>query len=483
MSFARENKPLTERTATLLAAREARVLSWALLARLIFLGIFTFLTALQTLELIPPGTVGQGPRDSAWMLAVLLVTAPTAAMLYWLARQGKHLDKVGLGAVAIDVSVLALIPLIWMSGQPGLSDYPQGLIKSELFSIAMVMIIINTLTLVPLYPALMTVGSMLVIGAVAAYALSSPNLAFTDSYFVHFTTPAFNMGILYVRALLMVIGGAFLSVLALTARRTIRQTVELEVANLELKERQAEMVLAGRMAALDGMVAGIAHEINTPLGAVRSSVDTAESAIRRLSAAARATDPTAERTAALAADVLVSARQGLTRIGGLVDSLRGFARLDEAAVQEADLHKELETVLSLIEPGLTGNVAVEKAFGAIPRITCRPRELNQVFMTLLVNAFEALRGEGRVTIRTQQLGGSVQIAISDSGPGISPQLADSIFDLRLNASGARVGMGLGLPTSRRIVERHGGRLVLNSPGRGAEFVITLPLRGPAGNES
>jgi signal transduction histidine kinase len=343
----------------------------------------------------------------------------------------------------------------------------------------MLLIIINTITLVPLYPALMTGGAVVVLGVVAAYGLNRPDIVFTDSYLTHFSTPALNLGILYIRGIIIVLGGAFLSVLAFTARRTIRQTAELEVANVELKERQAEMIVAGRMAALDGMVAGIAHEINTPLGAVRSSVDTAESAIRRLAAAARDADPTADRTAKLAAEVLVSARQGLTRIDSLVDSLRDFACLDEAAVQETDLHKELQTVLSLIEQGLIGNVAVHKEFGAVPQITCRPRELNQVFMTLLVNAFEAMKGEGRLSIRTQQIGDSVQVVISDSGPGIPSELAESIFDLRINPNGRRVGMGLGLPTSRRIVESHGGRLVLNSPAKGTEFVITLPIHGPA----
>jgi signal transduction histidine kinase len=411
------------------------------------------------------------------MLVIMLITFAAVTLFYRLALRGQHLDKVGLGAVA--VAVLALVPLIWMATRPALSDYPQGLIKGELFSIGMLLIIINTITLVPLYPALMTAGSILVLGAVAAYGLARPDLVLTDSYITHFSTPALNLGVLYIRALIMLLSGVFLSVLALTARRTIRQTVELEVANLELKELQSEMVLAGRMAVLDGMVAGIAHEINTPLGAVRSSVDTAETAIRRLGPAARASDPSADRTVALAGDVLVSARQGLARIGSLVESLRGFARLDETDVQEADLHKELETVLSLIEPGLIGNVAVEKAFSPIPKVTCRPRELNQVFMTLLVNAFEAMKGEGRLTIRTQPLGDSVQIAISDTGPGLSEELADRIFELRLNVKGPRVGMGLGLPTSRRIVERHGGRLILSSPSAGAEFTITLPVQGPA----
>lgn len=481
MSPTREVSP-ADRTAALLAAREARVLSWALLARLVFLAIVTSLTALQAFELIPPGVIAQGPRDAAPMLAISLITVVAVAMFYRFASRGQHLTKVGLGAVVVDLTVLALVPLIWLDTVPGLREYPQGLIKGELFSIALLLIIINTITLVPLYPALMTAGSLLVLAVVAAYGLSRPDLTLTGSFLTHFSTPALNLGILYIRALVIVLSGVFLSVLALTARRTIRQTVALEVANLELKDLQAEMALAGRMATLDGMVAGIAHEINTPLGAVRSSVDTVDAAIRRLGPAARASDPDADRTAALAGDVLVSARQGLDRIGSLVSSLRGFARLDEAAVQEADLHKELETVLSLIEPNLFGNVTVDKSFSPIPQITCRPSELNQVFMTLLLNALEAMKGEGRLTIRTRPLGNSVQVAISDTGPGISKELADRIFELRLNPKGGRVGMGLGLPTSRRIVERHGGRLVLSAPAAGGtEFTITLPVQGPAAN--
>jgi signal transduction histidine kinase len=479
VSLAAKSKPLAGRTAALLAAREARVLSWALLARLIFLAIVCVLTALQTLELIPPGVIAQGPRDAAPMLAIEIGAVAAVAYLYRLARRREHLDKVGLGAVAVDITTLALVPVVWLDALPGIREYPMGLVKGELFSIAMLLIIINTITLVPLYPMLMMAGSILVLGTVTAYALSRPDVVLTDSYLTHFRSPALNFGILYIRALTMVLGGVFLSVLALTARRTIRQTVELEIANRELKERQAEMILTGRLAALDGMVAGIAHEINSPLGAVRSSVDTAEAAVRRLAPAAQATDPGAERIVALTGDVFAAARQGLARIGSLVEALRGFARLDEAAVQEADLHKELENVLSLIEPALIGNAVVERSFGAIPRITCRPRELNQVFMTLLVNAFEALKGEGRVKIRTQLTGDEVKITISDSGPGIPGDLAASIFDLRLTAKGERVGMGLGLPTSRRIVERHGGRLILNSPAQGAEFVITLPVEAPA----
>jgi hypothetical protein len=118
MSFATEQKPLAERTATLLAAREARVLTWALLARLIFLAGITLLTGLQTLEQIPPGVIAQGPAVAAPTLAITLVTVAAVTMLYRLARLGRHVDKVGLGAVFVDITVLALIPLIWMDSLP-----------------------------------------------------------------------------------------------------------------------------------------------------------------------------------------------------------------------------------------------------------------------------------------------------------------------------------------------------------------------------
>ena len=237
MSFATESKPLSERSADLLAQREARVLSGALLARLVFLGAVTVLTVLQTLELIPPGVIAQGPRDAASVLAVALVTVAGVISMYRLARRGQHLEKVGLGAVAVDITVLALLPLIWLDTLPGLRDYPQGLIKGELFSIAMLLIIINTITLVPLYPALMTAGAVVVLGVVAAHGLNRPDIVFTDSYLTHFSTPALNLGILYIRGIIIVLGGAFLSALAYTARRTIRQTAELEAAHVELKER------------------------------------------------------------------------------------------------------------------------------------------------------------------------------------------------------------------------------------------------------
>lgn len=125
------------RTQELLAERQAQVLSWALLARMAFLGVVSVLSALQALELIPPGILGQGPRDAVPMLLIMAITSIAATLLYRQASRRQHLERVGLGAVAIDLIVLAIVPFVWLSTVPGLAEFPVGMVKGELFTISL----------------------------------------------------------------------------------------------------------------------------------------------------------------------------------------------------------------------------------------------------------------------------------------------------------------------------------------------------------
>jgi signal transduction histidine kinase len=462
----------------LVAEREAKVLSWSLLARLVFLVIAAALTVLQLADFLPPGIMAQGP-DDAWPTLAMLVAGGIAsgALFGLIRRHGRHVRMVGMGAVLIDMSFLALLPWIWLHTVPDLAAFPVGLVKGELFGVALLFIVINSMSLSPQYPAVMAIGSIGVLSTIALLTLDDPGVTFTASFVEHFRTESVNLGILLVRIVILALSGAFLSALAYTARKTIRQAVNLELDNLELKEMQAEMAFEGRMAALDGMVAGIAHEINSPLGAVRSSVDTTSAAVKKLVPAEHASNPQTQRTLQLVDDVTGSARDGLDRISGLVDSLRDFSRIDEAGVQNADIRTELDTVLSLIDAEAIGNVEIHKEYGTIPQIECRPRELNQAFLTILVNAFEAMAGEGRLSIGTTHADGNIRITIADSGPGIPAELRDNLFDLNFSQKGKRVGMGLGLPTSRRIVERHDGKLSIDPAiDQGTQFTISLPVR-------
>jgi signal transduction histidine kinase len=258
------------------------------------------------------------------------------------------------------------------------------------------------------------------------------------------------------------------------ARRILddaRRIVALEVANAELKERQAEMLFEGKMAALSGLVAGVAHELNTPLAVIRSGLDITEKAT------VKATQGGAtEALSSITRESAETARIAVARIANLVDALRDFARLDEAEEKYADLRDGLESTLALIDPTKLGETRVVKDFSEIPPVRCRPKELNQVFMTLIVNALDAMRGSGELTIATSVSDATLSVTVADTGPGIPESVLTNLFELQFRPGRGRMTMGLGLPTARRIVERHGGVLNVQSQvGIGTSFTVTLPL--------
>jgi two-component system, NtrC family, sensor kinase len=171
-------------------------------------------------------------------------------------------------------------------------------------------------------------------------------------------------------------------------------------------------------------------------------------------------------------------RQATTRLAGLVVSVRSFACLDEAETQRADLRAGIDSALSLIPNSTEGTVKVIKDYRNTPLIDCRPKELNQVFMTLLMNAFEAMGGSGSLGIELDTTGEGLCVEISHTGKGMSQQQIDNLFEIGFRKGKGRVSMGLGLATARAVVQRHGGTLSVRSElGKGSRFVVSLPIRG------
>jgi two-component system, NtrC family, sensor kinase len=208
-----------------------------------------------------------------------------------------------------------------------------------------------------------------------------------------------------------------------------------------------------------------------------SSLGTIDAGVKRLLDSSADGPPQAARARLALEQSTETARHGLERIQGLVESLRDFSRLDDAEAQQADLREELDTVLSLIDSQLIGGVEIIKNYQAIEPIECKPRELNQAFLTILTNAFEALRGRGRLTLGLERRGHELLLTIADTGPGIAAPLLPHLFDVSLSHKGERVAMRMGLPAARLIVERHGGRIAVASDlGRGTTFSISLPLK-------
>jgi PAS domain S-box-containing protein len=258
----------------------------------------------------------------------------------------------------------------------------------------------------------------------------------------------------------------------------------LERAMRELRETQVQLIQSEKMAALGKLVAGVAHEINSPVGAISSMQDTLSTAIDRLQDALTKAVPEIldenraireTLNAILEADRVIGL--GADRITDIVKSLRTFARLDEAEMKKVDIHEGLDSALTLIHHDLKDRVEIVRDYGELPPIVCYPGKLNQLFLNILVNASQAIDGKGQVTITTFEKNEGVHIEIRDTGRGIPEGDLDSIFDPGFTTKGVGVGTGLGLSTCFQIIQEHHGRIEVKSKvGEGSVFTVVLPRK-------
>ncbi|MBN2000515.1 HAMP domain-containing protein [candidate division KSB1 bacterium] len=258
----------------------------------------------------------------------------------------------------------------------------------------------------------------------------------------------------------------------------------LEESHRHLQEAQSQLVQSGKMASLGNLVAGVAHEINNPVGAIHSAADVCLRAVKLLDekfdlAEKKNIKPGDHDPADLLDVIRQNTKLIVTaskRVVKIVKSLKTFARLDEAKYQRADIHKGLESTLELMQHELKNRIRVIKKYGDVPPIFCYSDELNQVFMNILANAAQAIEGHGTIDIRTYHDSTHVYIEISDSGKGISKEHFDKIFDPGFTTKGVGVGTGLGLAISYKILQKHNGDIhVQSEQGKGAKFTVILPL--------
>jgi signal transduction histidine kinase len=247
----------------------------------------------------------------------------------------------------------------------------------------------------------------------------------------------------------------------------------------ELREAQAQLVQTEKMAALGKLVAGVAHELNTPLGAVASSRDSMAKGTQRVRNILEAEFPAAAAHDKLGRALEVVDRagasigEGTERIDTILTRLRSFARLDQAELQSASVDDCLNDALALVEPTLGGCV-VERAFGTTPPIRCYPAQLNQAFLNILSNAVDAME-EGTLRVVTETTDADIIVTVKDEGHGIAPEHLERVLDPGFTTRGVGVGTGLGLPIAYLIVRDHGGTITLDSePGQGTTVQVILP---------
>lgn len=287
--------------------------------------------------------------------------------------------------------------------------------------------------------------------------------------------------------------------------RVAQRTEELSTAYDELKQSQAQLVQSEKMASLGQMVAGVAHEINTPLAYCHSNIDLVKEQLPEiidllkefahlptpLDAPASEQQSVMEGVAAIQDTLLAFERDGsfdelplllegslsgLDQISEMVKSLKDFSRLDQHKVENSDLNKGLDSVLVIANNVLKNKVEIIKDYGEIPKISCSPSQLNQVFLNLIVNAAQAIENTGTITLRTSSANNCVNVSIEDTGKGIPADILPRIFDPFFTTKEIGKGTGLGLSIAYKIVQQHGGKITVQSEvNKGTRFTVSVPI--------
>lgn len=280
-----------------------------------------------------------------------------------------------------------------------------------------------------------------------------------------------------------------------------KEREEQRVLIKKLEEAHNQLLQSEKLASIGQLAAGVAHEINNPIGFVNSNLGTLKNYVGDLlqiivlyesGRHLLAVDPELHGRIEAAcgkadldflrediATLIAESIEGTARVRRIVQDLRDFSRVDSLEWQWADLHDGLESTLNVVMSEIRYKADVVRQFGTLPKVQCMPAQLNQVFMNILVNAAQAIAEHGTITLRSGCAGDQVWISIADTGKGIAPELLNRVFDPFFTTKAVGKGTGLGLSVSYGIVEKHGGRIDVESPpGQGATFTIWLPVQRP-----
>lgn len=287
-------------------------------------------------------------------------------------------------------------------------------------------------------------------------------------------------------------------------QKVIERTKELAQALDELKASQSQLIQSEKMASLGQMVAGVAHEINTPLGYVRSNVEMtrdqfgeleqiinlADGLLRLMVSEGVSEEELSDQIGAVAegieqlrdnetfSDIIALFKdilKGIDQIAELVLNLKDFSRVDNARVRNVDLNASLDSVLVIGHHVIGPKIVIKKEYSTVPPIECSPSHINQVLLNIVTNAAQAMDGDGSITLRSTSDESNVIVEIEDTGKGISEDIRSKIFDPFFTTKPVGQGTGLGLSICYKIIEQHKGEIRVESEvGKGTKFIIVLP---------
>ena len=278
-----------------------------------------------------------------------------------------------------------------------------------------------------------------------------------------------------------------------------RDISERKLAEAKLKESQALIIQQEKMASIGQLAAGVAHEINNPMGYITSNMNSLWKYAEKLAQFIEIQEQTIERCADEASkasivelkrqikldfvmkdfrDLIVESLEGSKRVSKIVQDLKSFSRAEGIDAIPADLNECIKTTLNVVKNEIKYVAELDICLGDIPLVVCRPQQISQVVMNLLVNAAHSISGKGLISLATTQVDESVEIRVTDTGCGISPENMEKIFEPFFTTKEAGKGTGLGLAISCDIVRKHGGELLVKSEvGIGTTFTVRLPVEG------
>jgi len=276
-----------------------------------------------------------------------------------------------------------------------------------------------------------------------------------------------------------------------------REKIEQQILIDRLEEAHNQLLQSEKMASIGQLAAGVAHEINNPIGYVNSNLGALQSYVQsmlRLISDYEQYEEELKPESRIAlnalkqkidivylrqdvSDLLSESLGGLQRVKRIVQDLKDFSHIGDSEMQWANLEDGLESTLNVVWNELKYKAQVVKEFGSIPEVECIPSQINQVFMNLLVNAGQAIQERGVITLRTRQEGKNVCVEISDTGTGIPQEIINRIFDPFFTTKPVGTGTGLGLSITHGILRKHNGQIEVDSqPGKGTTFRVTLPIQ-------
>ena len=450
----------------LLLEREAKGLQVPAIARIAF-SVFGGASALA-------GIPSRAPV--AMIAAIVCATVVINLALVSALIRRRYVVLTGWIGVSIDIIIVATYPLISSAILASHGLHWSYAFKGLMVVVFITLMTINGLALRPVYPTAVGIAATIVFISMFVVARGDPSVSWADA--PSFTGPAISPDAAVSQILFLIMITGIMFFLTRSARSAVVETALRQAERDRLRREHENSVMEGRLDALRNLVASLSHEMNSPLGAVKSAVDTMGVAVGRLVERMPELHAADGGTSSLLRLISETSRVPISaceRLAGIVDRLNAFAALDSGEGGPVDINETVERTLTLVPPQLIGASEVVCDYHATSPVLVSAPRLNLALLTIVTNAFEAVRGHGRVRLRTEEDGSFVRVIVADNGPGISDQLRERLFEFRFDRTSDRIKVGLGLPAAYSLMKKHGGDIhVASVDGKGATFTIAMP---------